>query len=57
MEQVNDIIRSELTLRLCYDDVEDASFIKVRVIIKEAKSYEVFVEAMILYLMGFTLDF
>jgi len=56
-EQANGITRSELTLRLRYDDVEDASFMKVKAIVTEAKSYDLLVGAVVLYPMGFTLDF
>jgi hypothetical protein len=37
-----------LTVRLCKDDVEDASFMKVKAIVTKAKSYDVLVGAMVL---------
>jgi hypothetical protein len=51
------ITKGELALKLNQDDVEDASFIKVKAIITEAKSYDVLVGSTILNPMGFTLDF
>jgi len=50
----NDITRNELILQLYYDDV---SFIKVKDIVTKAKSHDVLVRAIVLYPMGFTLDF
>jgi hypothetical protein len=35
-------------VRLCKDDVEDASFMKVKAIVTKAKSYDVLVGAMVL---------
>jgi hypothetical protein len=37
--------------------VEDAGFMKVKAIIMEAKSYDVLVGTIVMYLMGFILDF
>jgi hypothetical protein len=37
--------------------VEDAGFMKVKAIVIKAKSYDVLVGMMVLYSMGFTLDF
>jgi hypothetical protein len=51
------ITKGELALKLNQDDVEDASFMKVKAIITEAKSYDVLVGSKVLYPMGFTLDF
>jgi hypothetical protein len=51
------ITKGELALKLNQDDVEDMSFIKVKAIVTEAKSYDVLVGSMVLYPMGFTLDF
>jgi hypothetical protein len=46
-----------LALKLNQDDVGDASFMKMKAIVTEAKSYDVLVGLTVLYLMGFTLDF
>jgi hypothetical protein len=46
-----------LALKLNQSDVEDASFMKVKAIVTEAKSYNVLVGSTVLYPMGFTLDF
>jgi hypothetical protein len=56
------ITKVELSLKLNQEDVEDAGFIKVKAIvteaiITEAKSYDVLVGMMVLYPIGFTLDF
>jgi hypothetical protein len=51
------ITKGELALKLNQDDVEDVSFMKVKAIVTEAKSYDVLVGSTILYPMGFTLDF
>jgi hypothetical protein len=51
------ITKGELALKLNQDDVEDASFMKVKAIVTEAKSYDVLVGSTILYSIGFTLDF
>jgi hypothetical protein len=56
-EHVTAITKEELALKLNQDDVEDASFMKVKAIVTEAKSYDVLVGSMVLYPMGFTLDF
>jgi hypothetical protein len=56
-EHATAIMKGELTLKLNQDDVEDASFMKVKAIVMEAKSYDVLVGSMVLYPMGFTLDF
>jgi hypothetical protein len=56
-EHATAITKGELALKLNQDVVEDASFMKVKAIITEAKSYDVLVESMVLYPMGFTLDF
>jgi hypothetical protein len=55
-EHATAITKEELALKLNQDDVEDASFMKVKAIITEAKSYDVLVGSMVLYPMGFTLD-
>jgi hypothetical protein len=46
-----------LALKLNQDDVEDVSFMKVKAIVTEVKSYDVLVGSTVLYPMGFTLDF
>jgi hypothetical protein len=51
------ITKGELALKLNQDDVEDASFMKVKAIVTEAKSYDVLVGLTVLYPIGFTLDF
>jgi hypothetical protein len=56
-EHTTAITKGELALKLNQDDVEDASFMKVKAIITEAKSYDVLVGSTVLYPMGFTLDF
>ena len=56
-EQATGITRTELMLRLNEDDVEDASFMKVKAIVTEAETYDVLVGSAMLYPMGFTLDF
>jgi hypothetical protein len=45
-----------LVLKLNQDDVKDASFMKMKAIVTEAKSYDVLVGSTILYPMEFTLD-
>jgi hypothetical protein len=57
MEHATAITKGELVLKLNQDDVEDASFMKVKAIVTEAKSYNVLVGSTVLYPMGFTLDF
>jgi hypothetical protein len=57
IEHATAITKGELALKLNQDDVEDASFMKVKAIVTEAKSYDVLVGSTILYPMGFTLDF
>jgi hypothetical protein len=56
-EHATAITKGKLSLKLNQDDVEDASFMKVRAIVTEAKSYDVLVGSTVLYPMGFTLDF
>jgi hypothetical protein len=56
-EHATAITKGELTLKLNQDDVEDASFMKMKAIVTEAKSYDVLVGSTILYPMEFTLDF
>jgi hypothetical protein len=56
-EHATAIIKGELALKLNQDDVEDASFMKMKAIVTEAKSYDVLVGSTVLYPMGFTLDF
>jgi hypothetical protein len=56
-EHATAITKGELSLKLNHDDVEDASFMKVKAIVTEAKSYNVLVGSTVLYPMGFTLDF
>jgi hypothetical protein len=51
------IINDELSLQLNLDNVEDASFMKVKAIVTKAKSYDVLVGSTVLYPMDFTLDF
>jgi hypothetical protein len=57
MEHATAITKGELALKLNQDDVEDASFLKVKAIVTEAKSYDVLVGSTVLFPMGFTLDF
>jgi hypothetical protein len=56
-EHATAITKGELVLKLNQDDVKDASFMKVKAIVTEAKSYIVLVGSTVLYPMGFTLDF
>jgi hypothetical protein len=56
-EHATAITKAELALKLNQDDVEDASFMKVKAIVMEAKSYDVLVGSTVLYPMGFILDF
>jgi hypothetical protein len=56
-ENATTITKRELALKLKQDDVEDASFMKVKAIVTEAKSYDVLVGSTVLYPIGFTLDF
>jgi hypothetical protein len=51
------ITKVELSLKLNQEDVEDVGSMKVKVIVTEAKSYDVLVGTIVLYSMGFTLDF
>jgi hypothetical protein len=62
MEHATAITKGELALKLNQDDVEDASFMKVKAIVMEAnvteaKSYDVLVGSTVLYPMEFILDF
>jgi hypothetical protein len=57
MEYATAITKGKLALKLNQDDIEDASFMKVKAIVTEAKSYDVLVGSTVLYPMGFTLDF
>jgi hypothetical protein len=57
MEHATAITKGELALKLNLDDIEDASFMKVKAIVTEAKSYDVLVGSTVLYPMEFTLDF
>jgi hypothetical protein len=57
MEHATAITKGDLALKLNQDDVEDASFMKVKAIVTEAKSYDVLVGSTVLYPMGFTLGF
>jgi hypothetical protein len=56
-EYATTITKGELALKLNQDDVEDASYTKMKAIVTEAKSYDVLVGSTVLYPMGFTLDF
>jgi hypothetical protein len=56
-EYATAITKGELALKLNQYDVEDTSFMKVKAIVTEAKSCDVLVGSMVLYPMGFTLDF
>jgi hypothetical protein len=56
-ERATGITKTKLSLKLNHEDMEDASFMKVKAIVTEAKSYDVLVGTMILCPMGFTLDF
>jgi hypothetical protein len=55
-EHATAITKGELALKLNRDDVEDASFMKVKAIVTGAKSYDVLVGLTVLYPMGFILD-
>jgi hypothetical protein len=56
-EHATAITKGELALKVNWDDVEDARFMKVKAIVTEAKSYDVLVGSTVLYPIGFTLDF
>jgi hypothetical protein len=56
-ERAIGITKAELSLKLNQEDVEDIGFMKVKAIVTEAKSYDVFVGTTVLYSMGFILDF
>jgi hypothetical protein len=56
-EHATGITKTELSLKLNQEDVEDTGFMKVKAIVMEAKSYDILVGTMVLYPMGFTLDF
>jgi hypothetical protein len=47
-EHATAITKGELALKLNQDDVEDASFMKVKAIVTEAKSYDVLVGSTVL---------
>jgi hypothetical protein len=51
-EHATAITKGELALKLNQDDVEDVSFMKVKAIVTEAKSYDVLVGLMVLTLWG-----
>jgi hypothetical protein len=51
-EHATAITKGELALKLNQDDVEDASFMKVKAIVTEAKSYDVLVGSTVLYPYG-----
>jgi hypothetical protein len=57
MERAIGITKTELSLKLNQEHVEDVGFMKVKAIVTEAKSYDVLVGTTVLYPMGFTLDF
>jgi hypothetical protein len=56
-ERATGITKTELSLKLNQEDVEDAGFMRVKAIVMEAKSYDVLVGTTVLYPIGFTLDF
>jgi hypothetical protein len=56
-EHATGITKAELSLKLNQEDVEDVGFMKVKAIVKKAKSYDVLVGTTVLYSMGFTLGF
>jgi hypothetical protein len=56
-EHATNITKIELSLQLNPNNVKDVSFMKVKAIIMDSKSYEVLVGSTVLYPMGFTLDF
>jgi hypothetical protein len=56
-EHATAITKGELALKLDQDDIKDASFMKVKAIVTEAKSYDVLVGSTVVYPMEFTLDF
>jgi hypothetical protein len=51
------ITKAELSHKLNQENKEDASFMKVKAIVTEAKLYDVLVGTMVLYPIGITLDF
>ena len=51
------ITKAKLSLKLNQEDVEDVSFMKVKTIVTEAKSYDVLVRMTVMYPMRFILDF
>ena len=55
-EHATNITKIELFLQLNLDNVKDTSFMKVKAIVMEAKSYDVLVGSMVMYPMGFTLE-
>jgi hypothetical protein len=57
MEYATGITRTELSLKLHQNYIEDAGFMKVKAIVTKTKSYDVLVGSMVLYPVGFTLDF
>jgi hypothetical protein len=56
-EHATSITKGELSLIFNQDDIEDASFMKVKAMVTEAKSHDILIGAAVLYPMGFTLDF
>jgi hypothetical protein len=55
-ERTTGITKAKLSLKLNQEDVEDASFMKLKAIVTEAKSYDVLVGTTVLYPMEFTMD-
>jgi hypothetical protein len=51
------ITKVKLSLQLNPDNIKNASFMKVKAIVIEAKSYDILVGSKVLYPMGFTLEF
>ena len=56
-EKAIKIIVQPLLVKFQPHDVMGSSTIKVKAIAMQAESYDVLVGAMVLYLMGFTIDF
>jgi hypothetical protein len=56
-EHATCITKAKLSFKFNREDVEDAGFMKVKVIVMEAKSYDVLIKTTVLYPMGLNLDF
>lgn len=56
-EQTTRITKGELFLKLCRDDVMNASSVRMKAVVSKTKSYDGLVGAMALCSMKFILDF